>query len=151
MGVPIEKISVKILLDVNVVLDVLLVRNEFRDSAKVLNASAGGKIEAYIPLHPITTIYYFLRKEMPDSDSRALIQNLLNWTEVIQLSKSEVRNALSSRISDFEDAVVSESASVANANYILSRNERDFKYSVIEAITPTEFLHRHGANFDTKD
>lgn len=133
----------RVVLDLNVVLDVLLAREEFLESAEVLLAASEDKIEAFIPLHGITTIYYFLRKEMTDAASRVLLLKLLEAVTISVISEQDVRSAIASQLSDFEDAIVSETASVANADYIITRDTRDFANSHVRAITPREFLERN--------
>ena len=43
-------------------------------------------------------------------------------------------------MSDFEDAVVDSVGQNISANYIITRNKLDFKYSIIPAINPKEYL-----------
>ncbi|HEX5315065.1 MAG TPA: PIN domain-containing protein [Candidatus Kapabacteria bacterium] len=130
----------KVILDVNVVLDVLLAREEFRESTELLRAVVEEKIEAFVPLHGLTTIYYFLRKEMVDKDCRLLLSTLLNVVTVVPISHDDVRIAIDLPITDFEDAIVSMTASILQADYIVTRNIRDFAHSKIRAITPSDFL-----------
>jgi predicted nucleic acid-binding protein len=51
-----------------------------------------------------------------------------------------IENALKSKFSDFEDSVLHESARHAGAEYIITRNIKDFKNTKIPVFTPTEFL-----------
>ena len=130
----------KVILDVNIVLDVLLAREEFRESTEVLRAVVEKKIEGFVPLHAVTTVYYFLRKEMVDADCRLLLETLLDAVNVVSITHEDVRAAIGSPVTDFEDAIVSRTASVIGANYIVTRNLRDFVNSTTLAITPSDFL-----------
>lgn len=60
--------------------------------------------------------------------------------EVASVNKLVIENALNSKFTDFEDSVLHESARHAGAEYIITRNIKDFKDSKIPAYTPTEFL-----------
>jgi predicted nucleic acid-binding protein len=133
---------VRIVLDLNVVLDVLLAREKFLDSAEVLLFASERKIEAFIPLHGVTTIYYFCRKEMKDASARLQLLKLLEAAEVFSISDEEVRRAIVSPMDDFEDAIVAETARAANAEFIITRDTADFRDSAIPALTPTEFIER---------
>jgi predicted nucleic acid-binding protein len=130
-------------LDLNIVLDVLLERKEFLDSVEILLLAEAKKIEAIIPLHGITTIYYFSRKQMSDTVARQELAKLLKIVRVISISQQGVESAIVSPIADFEDAIVAETAIAANADYIITRNKRDFSMSPIIALTPDEFLVRY--------
>jgi predicted nucleic acid-binding protein len=134
---------VRVVLDLNVVLDVLLARDEFLESAEILLAASEGKIEAFIPLHGLTTIYYFLRKEMSDAIARVQLVKLLEAARVFAISEEDVREAIRSPMVDFEDAIVAQTALALSADYILTRDARDFVASRVKAITPREFLDRY--------
>jgi len=43
-------------------------------------------------------------------------------------------------LTDFEDAVIEASAKEKNSSYILTRNIKDFKKSMVKVITPEELL-----------
>ena len=60
--------------------------------------------------------------------------------EVASVNRLVIENALKTKFTDFEDSVLYESARHAGAEYIVTRNIKDFKKSKIPAFTPTEFL-----------
>ena len=60
--------------------------------------------------------------------------------KVIETNEELLYKALASEIGDFEDAVIEASAKEKNASYILTRNIKDFKKSMVNAITPEELL-----------
>ena len=60
--------------------------------------------------------------------------------KVIEINEKILEKALASEIDDFEDAVIEVSANDKKAAYILTRNTRDFKKSVVNVITPEELL-----------
>jgi predicted nucleic acid-binding protein len=50
-------------------------------------------------------------------------------------------NALKeTKFKDFEDCIQAECAKTVNADFIVTRNAKDFIYSETKAITPKEFL-----------
>jgi predicted nucleic acid-binding protein len=51
-----------------------------------------------------------------------------------------LRKSLHSDIADFEDAVIETSAVEKNADYIITRDIKDFGKSSVRAITPEELL-----------
>ena len=47
---------------------------------------------------------------------------------------------MSSEIPDFEDAVIDVSACKKNADYIVTRNIKDFRKGTVNAVSPEELL-----------
>jgi hypothetical protein len=60
--------------------------------------------------------------------------------KVIAINEEILNKALFSEIDDFEDAVIEISSKENEAEYILTRNTRDFKKSIIKPIMPEELL-----------
>ena len=52
----------------------------------------------------------------------------------------DCRHALPSEISDFEDALMVETAILTEADCIVTRNIRDYSKSPVQVYTPKEFL-----------
>jgi len=68
------------------------------------------------------------------------IENLLKIFQVTQVDKSCLESALKSKITDFEDAVLNESAFRKGVDGIVTRNEKDFKQSKLTIYNPEELL-----------
>ena len=69
----------KLLIDTNVVLDLLLKREPFyQEAAEVLKLAQRDGIQEYVSVSAITDIYYIAHKMLRDSAAvRALLQKLL--------------------------------------------------------------------------
>ncbi len=133
----------KVLIDTNVILDVLCNRSEFvEDSSRVWKYCEVNQIEGYISALSIPNIVYILRKELTPQKTQQLIQQILMIFEVIDLKSSDLKNAAEMLSSDFEDAVQMCCANRIKADYIVTRNIRDFKESKVPALKPSEFLER---------
>ena len=61
-------------------------------------------------------------------------------------SPSVLEKAVQMNWKDFEDAVQSATAEQVHADYIITRNVRDFSKSKILACTPTELLTKYSGN-----
>ena len=70
------------------------------------------------------------------------MSTLLIPFDVLDTAGIDCRKALSSDISDFEDAVMTETALRANMDYIVTRNERDY----IKSPVPDETI-KGGSSF----
>lgn len=56
------------------------------------------------------------------------------------LTQADLKAAADMKWRDFEDAVQSVTASRINADYIITRNTKDFQDSPIKAVTPEEYF-----------
>jgi len=129
----------KILFDTNVILDVLLLRKPYHNAATYLISEVEqGNIEGYLCPTTITTIGYLVTKVKGSEEAKKLIRNLLNIFELSELNKSIFESALSHKISDFEDAVLHESANLSHIDGIVTRNIKDFKHALIKTYDPEE-------------
>lgn len=125
-----------ILLDTNIVLDVLLEREEWlADSEAVWSLVEKGRVRGYLAAHSFTTVAYLARKHSADDPGR-ILRGLLKVFRVAAVDDKVLRRAVELGWSDFEDAVVSEAALAAGCEYIVTRNCRDFARSPLLALTP---------------
>ncbi len=132
----------KILIDTNVIIDVLLNREPFADnSSAVLKLCEQKSLIGYITATTITDIYYILYKKISDKSSiYNALEKLLTIVEICDVTNHNVLNALILREVDFEDAIQSECAKTISADYIVTRNTSDYKKSKTKAITPSDFM-----------
>ena len=133
----------KILIDTNVILDVLCDRPEFVEaSLKVWKYCEVDQIEGYISALSIPNIVYILRKELDADKTKEMVNTLFLIFNIVDLRADDLKKAANMGSSDFEDAVQIACASRINADFIITRNIRDFKDSKVPAIKPSEFLER---------
>jgi len=134
----------KVLLDLNVLLDVVQQREPFYDaSAAVLSLVIQGELSACIPAHALTTIHYIVARYGTSQQADDVIDWLLAHLEVVPEGWGEFRRARGLTMADFEDAVTASAAETAACDVIISRNIPDFEASPVPAITPEEFLSQH--------
>jgi len=127
----------KILLDCDVLLDVMAGREKFlADSARVLDACESGKLHGAIAWHTLANAYY-----LADDGKKALkfFEDLLSFVEVAGGGTELALEAVRSGFSDFEDALQSVCARQFEADFIVTRNVKDYKLSPIKAISPPDF------------
>jgi predicted nucleic acid-binding protein len=132
---------VKILVDTNVVLDLLLDRPPFAESAaRVFSLTENSEVEAFLCATTVTTIDYLLTQSMSRPAAKKALQRLLELFEIAPVNRSVIEEALQSRMTDFEDAVLSYAANLVGATAVVTRNTKDFRYSPVKALDPSEFL-----------
>ena len=131
----------RVLFDSDVLLDVLCKREpHFQASVQALNTVKKGKTQGYISGHAVTNIYYILSKQNGRESSRKLVISLLENLQVARVTDAIIRQALTSPMKDFEDAVTSAVAESEKLEIIITRNLRDFAASPVPAMVPADFL-----------
>ena len=136
----------KVLLDTNIVLDIVEKREPyFSDSYRVFMKSAEREIEAIIGVSSITDIYYVTRKNCKDTKHAVgFIFDMLKIVTPVDSKVADIHEALKLNFSDFEDALIAATATREGADYIITRNAADFMNSPVPAVSPAEFLKKHG-------
>ncbi len=99
-----------------------------------------GRAEGLVAGHTITTIHYIVAKEKGRQTAAAAITDLLRIVTVVPLETADFHQALVLGLNDFEDAVQATAAMKVGADYVVTRNGRDFKAAPVVARTPAEVL-----------
>jgi len=132
---------VRVLVDTNVVLDVLLNRQPFaQDAAEVFALVETSAIKGFLCATTVTTLDYLLRQTLTSLKAREALKRLLDLFEIAPVNRPVLEQALASKISDFEDAVLEQSGLVAAVDVITTRNIRDFRKSSLPVLDPPELL-----------
>lgn len=131
----------RLFLDTNVVFDLLGEREPFYNSAaKIATLADKGKVNLIVSALSYSTIFYLLSKF---EDSEAVKEKLRKFkviSETSDLTNRIIDKGLSSKFSDFEDALQYHCAIKLDCNILITRNEKDFKGSEIPVMTPDEYL-----------
>lgn len=127
----------KVLVDTNVILDVLCNRKEFvEDSLQVFQYCEAQRITGYISALSIPNIVYIMRKELDQERIKEILHTLTMVFSVVELREGDLMKAAELPFDDYEDAVQSVCAARVRADYIVTRNGKDFVNSSIPAISP---------------
>jgi predicted nucleic acid-binding protein len=133
----------KILIDTNVILDVLCGRPEFvDDSLKVFKYCEANQLTGCISAISIPNIVYIMRKELDNEKIKDILNTFTLLFTIVDLRESDLIKGADLDFSDYEDALQSICASRVKANYIVTRNIKDFKNSSVPAIKPSELFDR---------
>ena len=132
----------KILIDTNIVLDVMLKREPFYElSLQILGLTKKDDIAEYVSASAITDIYYLAYRQLRDKGKvKKLMKELLTVVSVASVSEQEIENALSLEWTDFEDSVQYSVAYLQEMDGIVTRNPSDYKEAKIKIWTPEELL-----------
>ncbi|MDR1481584.1 MAG: PIN domain-containing protein [Synergistaceae bacterium] len=130
----------RLLLDTNIIVDILSKREGYADSLNVLKRCEIKKAEGYVSAVTVTDVMYILRKHIEPGDVREALLTLISIVEVADITKTDIRGAFSCGIRDFEDAAQVMCASRIGADYIVTRNMKDFEGSSVKPILPGDIL-----------
>lgn len=131
----------KVLLDTNIVLDLLLDRKPHSQrAAEVFGRIEQGQIQGLLCATTMTTIDYLLSQAMRRKEARGLLSQLMKLFEIAPVNRAVIEDALASRIHDFEDAVLDHAARHSGADIIVTRNAKDFVHGKTKLMDPQEIL-----------
>ncbi len=133
----------KLLIDANVLLDVLQNREPFVQSSSIIwKLCETEQAKGYVSSLTFANLVYVMRKEL---DAKKIEETLLALSlifEFVGFHVTDLSRAAALKWNDFEDAVQSVTAQRVQADYIITRNVRDFAKSNVIAFTPAELISR---------
>ena len=133
--------KLNVLFDLNILLDVLQEREGVYDtSARALAFAETGRVQGWLAAHSVTTLYYLIAKDRSPDHARVALTSLFQFLKIAPVDQQTVEGALNLPYRDFEDAVQMMAAFNIHADYLLTRNVRDFQPALIEILQPVELL-----------
>ena len=128
-----------VLVDANVILDYYQEREgHFPYAQRFLEYCTTPSVKGYVSFYSISIIWYALRKG-PQKERRNILREVTKLLTVTAASHNAVVGAIDEEnFSDFEDCLQEKCALQCGADYIVTRNVKDFKTSKIPAVTPAE-------------
>lgn len=131
----------KLLIDANILLDVLQNRRLYiQDSSIIWKLCETGKARGYVSALTFANLVYIMRKEFNPKKVTETLRALSLIFEFVDFSVSDLSHAAELNWDDFEDAVQSITAERVHADYIITRNVKDFAKSKVTALTPSELI-----------
>lgn len=133
--------KLQVLFDLNIIMDVLQERKDFYDfSARLLACAETSLIQGWLAAHSVTTLFYLIAKDKSPEQARVTLTSLLQFLKIAQVDQSTIEQALNLPYRDFEDSVQMMAALQIHADYLLTRNVRDYQPAPIDVIQPVELL-----------
>ena len=132
----------KILIDTNIILDALMSRDPWEESAQNLFlAIAKEKAEGCITASSFTDLYYLLRKHLHDNEkTKQTLLGLLAVITVLDAHGTDCEKAINHAMTDVEDALLAQCANRHKVSYIVTRNSKHFQNSPVKPISPDDLL-----------
>ena len=131
----------KVFLDANIIIDVVQNRTDFvEQSSKILQSGLEGLIDLCASDVTFTTVSFYARKQRTTEQLYEIMQSLRDFIDVAPTGKIAIDWALQRKAKDFEDSVQYYVALRTGADYIVSRNVRDYPFDDIPVVTPQDFF-----------
>lgn len=129
----------RVLFDLNVVLDVLLARQDHVEaSAMAWTVIETGRAEGLLPAHGMTTIHYIVARTRDAAVADAAVAALMKVFAVAPISATTIRRAVALGWPDFEDAVCAAAAEEQDCEMIVTRDLIGFSAALTPALAPEE-------------
>ncbi|WP_315029429.1 PIN domain-containing protein [Capnocytophaga leadbetteri] len=130
----------KVFIDTNIVLDLLLQRRNFLINAeKIFSLAYKGKIVLYFSAVSFVSVTYYLGKHT-NKDIKAVLEDLCKIVKILPFNQRIIENTLHSNFKDIEDGYQYFTAKENNIRIMITRNVKDFLVDDISIVTPEEFL-----------
>ena len=132
----------RVMIATNILLDVLIHRDEFYDSSKaVLSLCEDHTIQGFASASAITDIFYITRKALGSvEDTYKVISSILNIVRILTVTNDDFLNAFQVKAKDFEDCLMATCAKSNKCDGIVTRNKKDFLTFGVTLYSPDELL-----------
>jgi hypothetical protein len=130
-----------IFVDSDILLDVILDRIPFYDSSvRILLLADQSEFSCCTAVHSLLNVHYVTKRKLGLPEADKAIKLLIGKITIVSEDQTTVDQAIQSGFTDFEDAVQFFAAKSVNADYIITRNLKDYKESTIPVLTAEQFL-----------
>ncbi len=131
----------RVLLDTNILLDVLLDRQPWVvDSSAVWRAHDEGRITGYVTACAINDVFYIARRLVDQKTAHLAVDICLDAFQICVVDRHVLEQAQVLPGSDFEDSVQIACAASLDLDAIVTRNTRDFAAAGMPVLVPAELL-----------
>ncbi|AIZ56319.1 PIN domain protein [Candidatus Methanoplasma termitum] len=129
----------KALIDTNVLIDVVQMREPFyKDSKKIFQMAIDETIEGYVSVQSLRDVFYVCKEKYKSKDPFLPIEQLAYLFNIIDVTSEDSISALMSGQEDYEDALLIFSAERNDLDAIITRNTKDFYDTDLFVIDPSE-------------
>jgi predicted nucleic acid-binding protein len=129
-------------IDTNILIDLVANREPYAKWAfEIFKDQKKGRWKLITSSSSVLTTFYIMEKEIGSKKAKQAIKVLLSRLEIQPTKKENLLTGLTTKFKDYEDAVQHECAmSHKRIKYIISRNKRDYKESLIEVLSSEELF-----------
>lgn len=133
----------RVLLDTNVVLDVLLQRGQWvAEAERIWQASAAGELIVAATASALTDVYYVSRRLAGSRRAREIIRACLDTLSILPVDEAILNSAFARNGDDFEDDVQIVAAQSNGLDAIVTRDASGFSGSSTPVLSPGQLVAR---------
>ena len=123
-------------------MDIVLERNIcLNEELEIIACAMDGLLDCSVSaLSVVNTLYVSKKYIKPLEDVKNALLKLSECVEILDIRGLDAANMLSSEWKDYEDSLQYSSAVNFDADYIITRDKKDFSLSKIPVFTPSEFI-----------
>ena len=131
------------LIDTCIIIDALQSREPFKDNTeKIFLLVANHSFDGFITAKSATDIYYLThRLTHSDPNTRKILSKIFSLFSPLDTTGIDCKKAILSEMSDYEDAVMIETAIRSDMDCIVTRNQKDYTKASLPVYSPDEFIH----------
>ena len=130
----------KILIDTNVALDLLLQRADYTRAADIFFMAEKKHLIGFISASAITDIFFLAKGTLGKKPTIEALKDLLQVFKPAAVTDSHIFQALDMNWNDFEDCVQYVVGESIEVDYIVTRNIHDFSSGSIPVVMPEQFI-----------
>ncbi len=131
---------IKIFIDSDIILDLLIKRNEYQGAAELFTKLANHEISGFTSPIVFANVHYILAKYEGKKKSIINLRKLRKLLSILTINEEIIDEALSSDAKDFEDSIQYLASEKNNIDFIITRNEKDYRESKLPVLSASEFL-----------
>ena len=127
----------KLLIDTNVILDMVLKRENCDISMELFRRIRTIKIESFITASAVTDLFYIIRKETHNINQTYMImENIFKLVSILSVTEKDIQDAFHQKWRDFEDCVQYTTGKNNRIDYIVTANQKDYSDAILPILTP---------------
>lgn len=131
----------KLLIDTNVLLDMVLKRNGYDISVRLFRKIREQKVLACITASSVTDLFYIIRKETHDTErTYVIMENIFCLVTVLSVTEKDIRDAFGQKWKDFEDCVQYITVKNNEADCIITNKLKDYADIPMPGLTPAAWI-----------
>ena len=130
------------MVDTNVLLDLVLIRDGFKEASMLLELAKQKKIKVLIALHSYTNLWYITTQKLKISPTKVLtsLSKIKSLTEILPIHDNVLEMSLQNPNPDFEDALILYAARDNAATKVISNDLKMVRSNITPCCSPGEFL-----------
>ena len=131
----------KIFVDSNIILDLMLERDQFfNPAAELFNLIEKNKIKASVSALHFSNLHYIIRKVKSNELAKSVLRKLAILVNILTIDEKIFELALESDFPDFEDAIQYYACLDNDIDVIVTRNKKDYISGKLPVMSAEEYL-----------